>query len=89
MLYKRGHRGRAVLMNSGARLQTALFGSKDGVGWVSDDAFVTRRAGTLVVEGWVGHRLVAVHLGLDFSSLMPTIWSKLNEVAIDDDLHSC
>ena len=66
-------------------MQTALFGLKDGVGWVSNDVFLTRRAGDLLVEGWVGRRLVSVHLGGDFSSNMPAIWSKLNEVAVDDE----
>ena len=72
-------------MNSGSRLQTALFGLKDGVGWVSNDVFVTRRAEVLLVEGWVGRRLVSVSLGRDFESIMPAIWSKLNEVAFDDE----
>lgn len=66
-------------------MQSALFGLKDGVGWVSSDVFVTRRAGALLVEGWVGRRLVSVRLGGDFSSIMPAIWSKLNEVAVDDE----
>jgi hypothetical protein len=71
-------------MDSRTRLKTALFGVRDGIGWVSQDVFVTRQAGTLLVEGWVGRRLVSIHLGGDFRSEMPTVWSKLNEVAIDD-----
>lgn len=72
-------------MDSGARLQAALFGERDGVGWVSNDVFVTRKAGVLLVEGWIGRRLVSVRLGGDFSVLMPAIWLKLNEVAVDDE----
>lgn len=41
-------------MNSSARLKTALFDVKDGLGWVSSDVFVARRHGGLLKEGWDG-----------------------------------
>lgn len=72
-------------MDSSARLKTAFFGIKDGLGWVSRDVFVTRRDGGLLVEGWVGPRLVTILIGADFRCVMPAVWSKLDEVAIEGD----
>lgn len=46
--------GGAGVMNSSARLKTALFDVKDGLGWVSSDVFVARRHGGLLKEGWDG-----------------------------------
>jgi hypothetical protein len=70
-------------MDSRKRLQAALFGFKDGVVWVADDVFVTRSAGDVLVERWVGSRLVAVLVPRDAVGMMHTIWAKLNEVAIE------
>lgn len=70
-------------MDSQTRLQFALFGVKDGVAWVADDVFVTRSAGDVLVERWIGSRLVAVLVRRDAAGMMQIIWAKLNEVAID------
>ncbi|BCW20191.1 hypothetical protein NtRootA9_28990 [Arthrobacter sp. NtRootA9] len=69
-------------MNSETRLQAALFGERNGVGWVSSDVFVTRKAEVLLVEGWIGPRLVSVRLSGDFRVLMPNVWLKLSEIAV-------
>lgn len=70
-------------MGSRKTLDLALFGIKDGVVWVADDAFVTRSAGHVLVEKWVGSRLVAVRVRQGGSGMMQSIWMKLNEVAVD------
>lgn len=70
-------------MDSRKRLDLALFGIKDGVVWVADDAFVTRSAGDVLVEKWVGSRLVAVLVRQEGTGMMQSIWAKLNEVAVD------
>lgn len=70
-------------MDSSARLKTALFGLKDGLGWVSSDVFVTRAEAGLLVEGWVGHRLVTVLIDANFRYVMPAVWAKLDEMAIE------
>lgn len=63
--------------------QIALFGVKNGVVWVADDAFVTRSAGDILVERWVESRIVAVLVRPHRTGTMQTIWAKLNEVAVD------
>ncbi|MFJ6303761.1 hypothetical protein [Pseudarthrobacter oxydans] len=65
------------------RLELGLFGIKDGVVWVADDAFVTRSAGNVLVEKWVGSRLVVVLVRQDGRGMMQSIWVKLNEIAVD------
>lgn len=70
-------------MDSRTRLHAALFGFRDGVPWVSADAFVTRRGRDLLVEGWVGRRAVGILVRHDACGAMRTIWEKLNESAMD------
>lgn len=70
-------------MDSRSRLQAALFGVKDGVVWVADDVFVTRWAGDLLVEGWVGRRTVSILVARGGVGTMRTVWAKLNEIAVD------
>lgn len=71
-------------INSRTRLQASLFGIKDGKAWVAAGAFVTRRDGDLLVEGWVGERVAAILVRKDTSATLGTVWEKLNEVAVDD-----
>lgn len=70
-------------MDSRTRPQAGLFGVKDGVAWVADDVFVTRSAGDVLVERWVGQRPVSILVRRDGVGIMRTIWAKLNDVAID------
>lgn len=70
-------------MDSRIRVDLALFGIKSGVVWVADDAFVTRSAGHILVEKWVGSRLVAVLVRPDGIGMMQRVWVKLNEIAVD------
>lgn len=71
-------------MDSRTRLQTALFGIKDGEAWVAAGAFVTRRNGDLLVEGWMGRRVATIIVHRDSSETARLIWDKLTEVAVDD-----
>lgn len=66
------------------RLEAALFGFKAGVVWVADDAIVTRQHGDILVERWVGQRVVSVLVRQHSTGTTRTIWEKLNEIAIED-----
>jgi hypothetical protein len=63
---------------------TALFGIKGGVAWVAEDVFVTRSNGDLLVELWIGPRVVSILVHADGDGFMQAIYAKLNELAIDD-----
>jgi hypothetical protein len=70
-------------MDSRSVLQIALFGVKGGIAWVADDVFVTRSGVDVLVERWIGPRLVAVVVQQQRTGVMQAIWAKLNEVAVD------
>lgn len=72
-----GHDGRQ------ARLNAALFGIKNGAVWVAEDAFVTRAADNILVEKWVGQRLVSILIRPASAGSPSSVWSRLNEVAMD------
>lgn len=63
---------------------TALFGIKGGVAWVAEDVFVTRSNGDLLVELWIGPRVVSILVHADSEGYMQAIYAKLAELAIDD-----
>jgi hypothetical protein len=63
---------------------TALFGVKGGVAWVAEDVFVTRISGGLLVELWIGQRVVSIRVHSDSQGYMQAIYAKLDELAIDD-----
>ena len=63
---------------------TALFGVKGGVAWVAQDVFVTRINGGLLVELWIGPRVVSIRVHADSEGYMQAIYAKLDELAIDD-----
>lgn len=68
-------------MDRKSRLQAALFGIKAGVVWVAEDAIVTRQNGDILVERWVGARVVTVLVREDSTGINRAIWEKLNEIA--------
>lgn len=61
----------------------ALFGSKGDVVWVAEDAFVTRINCDVLVERWIGSRVVSIIVSEASDGLMGIIWSKLNKIAMD------
>ncbi len=63
---------------------TALFGIKGGVAWVAEDVFVTRSNGDLLVELWIGPRVVSILVHAESEGYMQAIYAKLAELAIDD-----
>lgn len=64
-----------------SRLKAALFGIKAGVVWVAEDAILTRQNGDILVERWVGTRVVSVLVREDSTGTTRVIWEKLNELA--------
>lgn len=62
---------------------TALFGIKGDVAWVANDAFVTRSNGDVLVERWIGSRVVSIIVREASDGFMGIIWSKLSEMAMD------
>lgn len=66
-----------------ARLSIALFGMRDGAAWVADDAFVTRQGEDILVEKWVGHRVVSILVQRTSALRMADLWSRLAEIAVD------
>lgn len=61
----------------------ALFGIKGDVVWVAEDAFVTRINREMLVERWIGSRVVSIIVSEATDGLMGIIWSKLNKIAMD------
>lgn len=60
----------------------ALFGMRDGVAWVAEDAFVTREGEDILVEKWVGPRVVSILVRrATGAGWMAAIWSRLTELA--------
>lgn len=60
----------------------ALFGMRDGVAWVAEDAFVTREGEDILVEKWVGHRVVSILVRRPTGAgWMAGVWSRLRELA--------
>lgn len=55
---------------------------RDGRPWVSDAAFVTRKDDNLLVEGWIGSRVVSILVRPSTRGSMPAVWEKLNELVI-------
>ena len=68
-------------MDRRARFRDALFGIKSGVVWVAEDAVLTRLNGDILVERWVGGRVVSVLVRGDSTGTTRRIWEKLNELA--------
>lgn len=71
-------------MDSRSRLQSALFGFKAGAVWVADDVFVTRKNDGLLVERWVGPRVVSILVQASSDGPMRTLWAELNDRAMGD-----
>lgn len=71
-------------MNSGTGSEVALCGIKNGVGWVAEDAFVTRRNDELLVERWVGRGVRSVAVREASDGIMGALWARLCEVAMDE-----
>lgn len=60
----------------------ALFGMRDGVPWVADDAFVTREGDDILVEKWVGARVVSILVRrASGTGPLAEVWSRLTELA--------
>lgn len=73
-------------MDNKTRLKLALFGTQNGAVWVAEDAFVTRQDDDILVEKWVGQRLVSILVRPTSLGSSDVLWSRLNEVATETAL---
>lgn len=68
-------------MDNKTSLKLALFGIQNGAVWVAEDAFVTRQDDDILVEKWVGQRLVSILVRPTSLGSLDVLWSGLNKVA--------
>lgn len=71
-------------MENGSGSEAALCGIKDGVAWVAEDSFVTRRNDELLVERWVGRGVRSITVREASDGIVRALWLKLSEIAMDE-----
>lgn len=70
-------------MSGKIRHEMALFGIRNGAVWVAEAAFVTRQDNDILVEKWVGQRLVSIRVRATSLESPDAMWSALSEVAVE------
>lgn len=69
--------------HGGSPSAIALFGMRDGVAWVAEDAFLTREGEDILVEKWVGHRAISILVRRSSAAALADLWLRLVEMAAD------